>query len=201
MLLCPWNSPGKNTAVSCCFLLQGIFPIQEPLYCRCENEYLRHTLTMVLDPSHLLLPCSTSKFGLPLMCNSRSYKILSLTCRTNVCTWSFYWSLWGLWLDLSPGSTSFTLLQTGTWTRSQVLNLLAVLCTQPPKVPPFTFHLSSPERPSWNGGKCTAAPSLDPCPSVTLSKGFGDLGTWYLGRGSFQLKLRDGGKERLNNSG
>ena len=28
-LLCPWNFPGKNTGVSCYFLLQGIFPIQE----------------------------------------------------------------------------------------------------------------------------------------------------------------------------
>ena len=27
-LLCPWHSPGKNTGVGCCFLLQGIFPIQ-----------------------------------------------------------------------------------------------------------------------------------------------------------------------------
>ena len=25
-LLCPWNSPGKNTGVGCLFLLQGIFP-------------------------------------------------------------------------------------------------------------------------------------------------------------------------------
>src|SRR5574340_703790 len=25
---CPWDSPGKNTGVSCHFLLQGIFPIQ-----------------------------------------------------------------------------------------------------------------------------------------------------------------------------
>ena len=27
--LCPWDSPGKNTAVGCHFLLQGIFPTQE----------------------------------------------------------------------------------------------------------------------------------------------------------------------------
>ena len=27
-LLCPWNSPGKNTGVSCYALLQGIFPTQ-----------------------------------------------------------------------------------------------------------------------------------------------------------------------------
>ena len=28
-LLCPWDSPGKNTGVGCPFFLQGIFPIQE----------------------------------------------------------------------------------------------------------------------------------------------------------------------------
>ena len=27
-LLCPWDSPGKNTGVGCHFLLQGIFPTQ-----------------------------------------------------------------------------------------------------------------------------------------------------------------------------
>ena len=27
-LLCPWNSPGKNTGAGCHFLLQGIFPTQ-----------------------------------------------------------------------------------------------------------------------------------------------------------------------------
>ena len=28
-LLCPWDSPGKNTGGGCHFLLQGIFPTQE----------------------------------------------------------------------------------------------------------------------------------------------------------------------------
>ena len=28
-LLCPWESPGKNTGMDCHFLLQGIFPTQE----------------------------------------------------------------------------------------------------------------------------------------------------------------------------
>ena len=28
MLLCPWDSPGKNTGVSCHAFLQGIFPTQ-----------------------------------------------------------------------------------------------------------------------------------------------------------------------------
>ena len=27
-LLCPWDSPGKNTRVGCHFFLQGIFPAQ-----------------------------------------------------------------------------------------------------------------------------------------------------------------------------
>jgi len=27
-VLCPWDSPGKNTGVGCHFLLQGIFPTQ-----------------------------------------------------------------------------------------------------------------------------------------------------------------------------
>ena len=36
-LLCPWDSPGKNTGVGCHALLQGIFPTQGlnpgPPYC------------------------------------------------------------------------------------------------------------------------------------------------------------------------
>ena len=32
-LLCPWDSPGKNTGVGCCTLLQGIFPTQESNPC------------------------------------------------------------------------------------------------------------------------------------------------------------------------
>ena len=27
-LLCPWDFPGKNTGMGCCFLLQGIFPTE-----------------------------------------------------------------------------------------------------------------------------------------------------------------------------
>ena len=37
-LLCPWDSPGKNTGEGCHFLLQGIFPTEESnpglLHCR-----------------------------------------------------------------------------------------------------------------------------------------------------------------------
>ena len=44
--LCPWNSPGKNTAIVCHFLLQGIFLIQglNPglLHCRQILHCLSH---------------------------------------------------------------------------------------------------------------------------------------------------------------
>ena len=40
----PWDSPGKNTGVGCCFLLQGIFPTQG------SNPHLLHWQS---DPSPL----------------------------------------------------------------------------------------------------------------------------------------------------
>ena len=42
-LLCPWNFPGKNTAVDCHFLLQGIFPTQG------SNPHLLHLLHWQAD--------------------------------------------------------------------------------------------------------------------------------------------------------
>jgi len=45
-LLCPWDSPGKNTRVGCHALLQGIFPTQGPnpgpLHCRRILDGLSH---------------------------------------------------------------------------------------------------------------------------------------------------------------
>ena len=45
-LLCPWNSPGKNTGVGSHSLLQGIFPTQELnlglLHCRQSLHCLSH---------------------------------------------------------------------------------------------------------------------------------------------------------------
>ena len=49
-LLCPWDSPGKNTGVGCHALLQGIFPTQE------SNLYLQRLLycrQVLYPPSHL----------------------------------------------------------------------------------------------------------------------------------------------------
>ena len=46
MLLCPWDSPGKNTKVGCHFLLQGIFSTQgtnpDFLHCRQPLNCLSH---------------------------------------------------------------------------------------------------------------------------------------------------------------
>ena len=45
-LLCPWDSPGKNTGVGCHFLLQRIFPTQglnpDLLHCRQIPSHLSH---------------------------------------------------------------------------------------------------------------------------------------------------------------
>ena len=49
-LLCPWNSPRKNTGVGCCFLLQGIFPTQG------SNLCLLHWQVDSLLLSHLRSP-------------------------------------------------------------------------------------------------------------------------------------------------
>ena len=45
-LLCPWNSPGKNTGVGCHSFIQGIFPTQGSnlglLHCRQILHHLSH---------------------------------------------------------------------------------------------------------------------------------------------------------------
>jgi len=52
-LLCPWDSPGKNTGVGCHFLFQGIFPTQglmpHLLHCRwiCCQWATREALSIV----------------------------------------------------------------------------------------------------------------------------------------------------------
>ena len=45
-LLCPWNSPDKNTGVGCHFLLQGIFPTQG------SNPGLLHFRQILYHQSH-----------------------------------------------------------------------------------------------------------------------------------------------------
>ena len=68
-LLCPWDSPGKNTGVGCHALFQGIFPTQEwnphPL---CLLHWQRGSLPLetpgkpdVLDECFQILPACLKK--------------------------------------------------------------------------------------------------------------------------------------------
>ena len=54
-LLCPWDSPGKNTRMSWHFLLQGIFPIQG------SNPHLLHLLHWNEGSLPLALPWGFKK--------------------------------------------------------------------------------------------------------------------------------------------
>ena len=76
-LLCPWDSPGKNTGVGCHFLLQGVFPTQG------SNSCLLCLQHWQVDSS--LLSCQGSPVSI---CNKyqiwqhdvwRRHKSLSLT--------------------------------------------------------------------------------------------------------------------------
>ena len=64
-LLCPWNFPGKNTAVDCHFLFQGIFPIQE----------LNPCLLCLLHRRWILYPLSHR--GSPLVNNDNGCKLVT----------------------------------------------------------------------------------------------------------------------------
>ena len=56
-LLCPWNSPGKNTGVGCPSLLQGIFPTQR------SNPGLTHSRQILYYLSHLRQSIEPSRWG------------------------------------------------------------------------------------------------------------------------------------------
>ena len=56
-LLCPWDSPGKNTGMGCHALLQGIFPTQD------SNVHLRHCRQILYPLSHLRSPHTPWKLG------------------------------------------------------------------------------------------------------------------------------------------
>ena len=68
-LLCPWDSPGKNTGVGCHALLQGVFPTQgwnshllhcrQILHCLCHQGSTRHLVDMFAEEiKHTHRSCS-----------------------------------------------------------------------------------------------------------------------------------------------
>ena len=69
----PWNSPGKNTGVGCCFLLQGIFSAQE------LNLHL--LLLLRWQVCSLLLSNQGSPFPI-LNITNRPWPLLPALCQT-----------------------------------------------------------------------------------------------------------------------
>ena len=55
-LLCPWNSPGKNTGVDCHALLQGIFPIQGSNPCLLRLLHWKVSSSPLAPPAPELYP-------------------------------------------------------------------------------------------------------------------------------------------------
>ena len=85
-LLCPWDSPGKNTGVGCHFLLQGNFPTQElnpglP-YCGQMPYWLGYTG----DPRHV----SKALYRAPNTECSIDFVCVCVLC---VCVLSYVWLL------------------------------------------------------------------------------------------------------------
>ena len=68
-LLCPWDSPGKNTGVGCDALLQGIFPTQG------LNPCLLHRLNWLAGSLPLAPP------GKPITC-IKSESVVTQSCPT-----------------------------------------------------------------------------------------------------------------------
>ena len=70
-LLCPWNFPGNNTGVGCCFLLQGIFLTQA------SNQSLFRLLHWQADslPRRPLEAHSTKLIGRQIYCFMKSNNI------------------------------------------------------------------------------------------------------------------------------
>ena len=67
-LLCPWDSPGKNTEASCHFLLQGIFPTQglnPSLFSLLHWQAGSLLLAPPRKPTIYVMPCKSEIYTLP----------------------------------------------------------------------------------------------------------------------------------------
>ena len=60
-LLCPWNSPGKNTGVGCHLLLQGIFPTQGSPPLQADSTIWATREASKILNTQLKIPCATTK--------------------------------------------------------------------------------------------------------------------------------------------
>ena len=74
-LLCPWDSPGKNSGVGCYFPLQGIFPNQVSnsyLLCLLHWQTVSLPLAPPAKPFKFLLRCSVTQLC-PTLCDPMDY--------------------------------------------------------------------------------------------------------------------------------
>ena len=78
-LLCPWDSPGKNTRVGCHALLQGIFPSQG------SNLHLLHCRQVLYPLSHL---------GSPPAPLGHKHKLLQFRVLSTEGLWSCLLKIW-----------------------------------------------------------------------------------------------------------
>ena len=104
-LLCPWDSPGKNTGMDCHFLLQRIFPTQGsnpgPLHCRqilyhlsywvkgsyrLNSQfiyYLGSSITSLFLGSYIIFPKQVS------VTIHLKYKLITTNYNLQLCKYSF----------------------------------------------------------------------------------------------------------------
>ena len=85
-LLCPWNSPGKNTGVGCHFLLQGIFLTQESnqhlLHCQADSLLLSHKGSPITQTESAFKPHSSAGHFIHLECSPPT-QILRILCNSS----------------------------------------------------------------------------------------------------------------------
>ena len=79
-LLCPWDSPGKNTGMGCHALLRGIFPTQGSNLCLQHLPALQAG-SLALTPPGKPINSITSDKGI----NYQSQTSLHMSGTTNVC--------------------------------------------------------------------------------------------------------------------
>ena len=101
-LLCPWNSPGKNTGMGCHFLLQRIFPTQG------SNLHLLHVLHWQADSLAPGKPLFASRSVLDLC--AQSLQFYPTLCDPVDCShqaplpMGFFWQYWSGLSSPPPGN-------------------------------------------------------------------------------------------------
>ena len=102
-LLCPWDSPGKNTGVGCHFLFRGIFPTQRLnpglLYCRQTLYLLSHQRRDRL-PTPVFLSFSCGSAGISLQCRETWVRSLGwedplkkgMVTHSSILAWRIPWT-------------------------------------------------------------------------------------------------------------